>query len=70
MMRVFYYLTARRLLESIELETPRVGDELCVDGKHYRVGRVVRHMPGCPPDHVNVHLEMAEAEAVYPAGYP
>ncbi len=70
MIRVFLYLSGRCLLESLELETPRVGDELCIDGKHYKVCRVVRHMPDCPPDHVNVHLQIAEAEAVFPAGYP
>lgn len=69
-MIVRYYLAGRLLLEELAPESPRVGDELCIDGKNYRAARVVRHMPMCPPDHVHVHLAMAEAEAVWPIGYP
>lgn len=70
MQQVNYYLAGRLILESMEQHPPRVNDERCIGGKHYRAARVVTHLPDCPPDHVNAHLEMVEAEAVYPAGYP
>ncbi len=69
-MIVRYYLAGRLVLEALEPESPRTGDELCIDGKPYQAGRVVRHLPMCPPDHVNVHLVQAETERVWPAGHP
>ena len=69
-MIVNFYLAGRCILSSVEPESPHVGDEMCIDGKHYVAARVVRHMPDCPPDHVNVHLQIAGTEAVYPIGHP
>lgn len=69
-MIVLYYLSGRLLLEELAPESPRVGDELCIDGKNYTAARVVRHMPMCPPDHVNVHLQIAEGEGIWPIGHP
>ncbi len=59
-----FFLAGRKILESVESDPPRRGDEVCIDGKTYVAARVVRHMPMCPPDHVNVHLVMAEPEEV------
>lgn len=57
-----FFLAGRQILESVETESPRRGDEVCIEGKTYMAARVVRHMPMCPPDHVNVHLVIAEPE--------
>lgn len=69
-MIVQYILAGRVILTSTEPESPRVDDEVNIEGKPYRVGRLVRHLPGCPPDWVNAHLVMAESERIWPAGHP
>ena len=68
-METIYYLYGRQILKEF-CDPPRVNDELSIDGKWYRVERVVRHKPDCPPDFVTVHLVMSEAEYVWPAGHP
>lgn len=69
-MHVFYFLAGRIILEGIEPESPRVGDEVCIEGTTYSVARLVRHIPMCPPDHVHAHLKMAGAESLWPEGHP
>lgn len=61
-MNVCYFLAGRQIMESKEACPPRRGDEVCIDGRHYTAARVVRHMPMCPPDTVNVHLVMTAPE--------
>ena len=63
-MIVHYFLSGRKILESVETDPPRRGDEVCLEGKTYSAWRVVRHMPMCPPDHVHVHLVLAEPEEI------
>lgn len=58
------FVANRPLLTSMEDHPPRRGDEVCIDGRTYLAARVVRHLPMCPPDHVNVHLVMSESEAL------
>lgn len=67
-MLVCYYLARKLLFREAGEESPRVGDELCFDGRHYSVARVVRHIPMCPPDWVNVYLVMAPTEVEWPVG--
>lgn len=61
---VRFFLAGRLILTSQESDTPRRGDEVCIEGRTYQAARVVRHMPICPPDHVNVHLVMSEPEVL------
>ena len=72
-MIVRYYIAGRMKLEELvssEAAVPRKGDERGIDGVVYEVARVVRHMPGCPPDVIHAHLAMSGAEYLWPVGHP
>ncbi len=60
-----YLVAGRVLLTAVETDSPRVRDEVCIEGTNYRVDRVVRHLPLCPPDSVHIHLVLAEAEQLH-----
>ena len=57
-----YFVSGRLVLEAEEADSPRRGDEVCLDGRTYQAARVVRHVPMCPPDSVHVHLVMVAPE--------
>lgn len=58
-MIVRYLLGQRELLQELG-DPPRRGDEVGLDGVTYWVARVVWHRPMCPPDVVNVYLQLSE----------
>lgn len=67
-MLVRYYIDGREVLYEADGDPPRVGDEVSMqigrfdDEKVYRVARVVRRKPDCPPDDWHVHLVLTEPE--------
>lgn len=61
-MHIFYYLSRKLLFDEMGQESPRKHDEICFEGVHYKVIRVVRYPNMCPPDYVNVYLMMNETE--------
>lgn len=63
-MPTVHYFIAGRLLLIDAGDPPRRGDEIGFDGKVYEAVRVVWHRPMCPPDQVNVHLELRPGEEV------
>lgn len=63
---VHYYLGGRLLVIDVG-EPPRRGDEVGLDGRVYEAVRVVRHLMGCPPDSVNVHLVEVAGEEIDPS---
>lgn len=66
MLQVYYYVGPRLLLVDVG-DPPRVGDEVGFDGHVYQAVRVVWHRPMCPPDRVNVHLELRPGEEIDPS---
>jgi hypothetical protein len=64
---VHYYVAGRLLLVDLTDQPPRKADEIGIEGRVYEAVRVVRHLPMCPPDVVNVHLQLRVGEELNPS---